>query len=230
MKFSRVRIDGFYNLKDVDLDLTNGNALIVGPNGSGKTNIIKCINLLVKEILQETDADVKIQGEKKPECYIEVNATLSKAELEIFSKLKISYLVYEVCVVVALIVKALQNLFRRYMNYQYFKSSNVEKFYHKISLVCENHMLGDLPKETLCAILERSATWHDPMTSRYRLELGGLTSSLMEKTIRKLFPELLKITKKALASDKARPKSGADIVMWMRTGAAEGGLGHSSTM
>ena len=43
MKLTRIEIKDVYNIKNANLDLSNGCALVVGPNGCGKTNIIKCI-------------------------------------------------------------------------------------------------------------------------------------------------------------------------------------------
>ena len=238
MKFTRVRINGFYNLRDVDLDLTNGNALIVGPNGSGKTNIIKCLNFLVKQILDETaDTNMRIWDVNVPKCYIKVNATLSKAEVEMFSNLRVCYLVYNVCEVVAVTVTLLQQLVEAYLRKLNPHQSSIENCLQKI----RNEMyFHGLPEETFNSIVEDVADSFTHMSEDHifrlpspfhEVELSNpCVASLIKKTTNKLFPRLLKVTKETLASKIPRPKNGSDVFMWVETGEAATGLDHSSNM
>lgn len=47
MKLTEVTIKNCYNLSQVELDVNQGRVLIVGTNGSGKTNILKCISAVL---------------------------------------------------------------------------------------------------------------------------------------------------------------------------------------
>ena len=134
MRFTRVKIDNFYNLKDVNLDFTNGNTLIVGPNGSGKTNIIKCIHFLVDVILNQPEGFNREQHYGRPiqsqrviqhvllredtelniwdpneDCFIEIHAWFNKAEVELFSELWLLFLLADVHYVVCAITKFLMD-------------------------------------------------------------------------------------------------------------------------
>ena len=233
MKFTRIQINGFYNLRDVDLDLTNGNALIVGPNGSGKTNIIKCINFLVHWILGHRDTDMRILDVNDPKCKIEVKATLSKAEVELFSNLRVCYLVYDVCVLVSLAVKMLLKLAVKYFN----DTLSLYEYSDAVPLIRKKKLFSEIPEETFNEIFRVGSftgfCTKDRVHSLSEDDPGldnPCVSSIVKKTMEKLFPKLLEITKEALASDKDRPNVDSDVDMWVQTGRAGGGLDHSSNM
>ena len=122
MKLTKVKIDNFYNLREVHLDLRSGNTLIVGPNGSGKTNVIKCVQFLVEKILSECEEpanrkskhnylehlieeaataqadEVSLSSSRQNgSCYVEVDAEFSEAELVLFSDWSVLFLVADVC-------------------------------------------------------------------------------------------------------------------------------------
>ena len=235
MKFTRVRINGFYNLKDVDLDFSNGSALIVGPNGSGKTNIIKCIDFLIKQILGLRDpSDRQIWDVNDPECCIEVNATLSRAEVEMFSNLRVCYLVYDVCLVVSLVVTTLQ---QGAILQNFVPEQSLEDYSEKIDLIRQRKLFCDLPEETFKKIFLLGSIadcFNGRVTVRSsegytQLNLGNpCVSFFIDKTIEKLFPKLLEITKEALASRKADPEHDS-VMMRLQTGLG-GGLDYSRRM
>ena len=236
MKFTRVRIDGFYNLRDVDLDLTNRNALIVGPNGSGKTNIIKCICFLVNWILGHRDTNMRICDVNDPKCKIEVKATLSKAEVELFSNLRVCYLVRDVCVVVLLAERVMMNFVIYNSGMMYGKDLSLDEYSNTVSRIHKKEFFSEIPEETFNEIfrigsfaeLDRDLVHPSSLVS-VRLDNPRM-SSIVKKTLNKLLPKLLEIMKRALASEKDNPKFGSDVDMWVKSGRAGGGLDHSSNM
>ena len=160
MKFTSVRIKNFYNLEEAVLDLTKGNALIVGPNGSGKSNIIKCINFLINSVSQTASSrhalsdTVKIWNSNAAECFIQVNATLSKAEVKQFMTLRICHLLFQVCKVVTLVVAMLRKLAVSDWPQRGNGTLSKEDYESWVKLTRQKEGFKDLPKETLDALFE----------------------------------------------------------------------------
>ena len=91
MKLRRITINGEYNLKNVDLDLKNECALLVGANGCGKTNILKCIAAVLKAatvtddngmIVELTSGDMRLK-EPSIKLYFDLNKNERKEIMEL---------------------------------------------------------------------------------------------------------------------------------------------------
>ena len=96
MKLRRITINGEYNLKNVDLDLRNDCALLVGANGSGKTNIIKCIAAMLKfATAAENDMFVELtSGDMRlKDPSIKLYFDLNKNERKEIMKLRMMYVI-----------------------------------------------------------------------------------------------------------------------------------------
>ena len=279
-----MKIDNFFYLKDVNLDLTNGNTLIVGPNGSGKTNIIKCIHFLVDQIFTRRDQllrtlelrrlallwkhaepnirwpnednrigvnaqrliqqpDVlqrevtapKIWNPNEKDCFIEVHAWFNKAEVELFSELRLLFLMSDVCHVVYLVMKFLvgrvvqrcKDDHKEDHNKEAKAESEQEEEYFRHLQQDGEGIFCDIPEETFKKV--RDAPCHNAQRECMRLSFGNYrfyhddelkpdnpcVSSLVAKFTSQLFPKLLEITKRAVSEsqDKVRPMEGSDVVM-----------------
>ena len=120
MRFTRIQINNFYNLKNVDIDLTSGTALVVGPNGSGKTNIIKCVQFVLQSLssnrlnydmtkgkLGETSWD----KEGGADAYIRIQAGFSRSEVRLLCELRIfhtiTYITDLACAIQDLLLNAM---------------------------------------------------------------------------------------------------------------------------
>ena len=263
-----MKIDNFFNLKDVNLDLTNGNTLIVGPNGSGKTNIIKCIHFLVDQIftrreqllhrlelhrfrrlnkdhigvnaqrliqqpdvLQREVTAPKIWNPNEKDCFIEVHAWFNKAEVELFSELRLLFLMSDVCHVVYLVMKFLVGRVVQRCKDDHNKeakaeSEQEEEYFRHLQQDGEG-IFCDIPEETFKKV--RDAPCHNAQRECMRCSFGNYrfyhdnelkpdnpcVSSLVAKFTSQLFPKLLEITKRAVSEsqDKVRPMEGSDVVM-----------------
>ena len=91
MRLTRVEIKNWYNIKSANLDLSDGRALVVGPNGCGKTNIIKCI----AKVLQPTGFNSssfefreKLEDKRPGDSFIDLYFNFNESEREIFLKLR----------------------------------------------------------------------------------------------------------------------------------------------
>ena len=221
MKFTRVRINNFYNLKDVDLDLTQGQALIVGPNGSGKSNIIKCVEFLVNRILGYHPESGTIWNVNAPDAYIEVRAVFSREELEFFSNLRVFYLLCDVSEIICFICAVVKSLVTStpFQTQSTFASAEelADELREQIAT------LGDFPRETLTSLFEgdvfgrRNGQGSFVIESQYRGQVDRRSACielLISKTIEKLFPTLLKKTQEAVASEQTRPADRrSDVLM-----------------
>ena len=278
MRFTRVKIDNFFNLKDVNLDLTNGNTLIVGPNGSGKTNIIKCIHFLVDQIFTRRDQllqrlelrrlvhlwkhaepnirrpnednhigvnaqrliqqpDVlqrevtapKIWNPNEKDCFIEVHAWFNKAEVELFSELRLLFLMSDVCHVVYLVMKFLVGrVVQRFSDdHKEAKAeSEQEEEYFRHLQQDEEGIFCHIPEETFKKVRDVPYQTTRPGLTFSFANYGSYNhdalqpdnpcvSSLVAEFTSQLFPKLLEITKRAVSEsqDKVRPMEGSDVVM-----------------
>ena len=91
MRLTRVEIKNWYNIKSANLDLSDGRALVVGPNGCGKTNIIKCIAKLFQSIgsdLSSLTFREKLEDKRPGDSFIDLYFNFNELEREIFLKLK----------------------------------------------------------------------------------------------------------------------------------------------
>ena len=248
MRFTRVKIDNFFNLKDVDLDLTNGNTLIVGPNGSGKTNIIKCIHFLVNQIINrhgqppqsprfglparvpvKEHTEPKIWNPNEKDCFIEVHAWFSKAEVELFSDLRLLFLMADVGKLVHSIDKflvthvssPLKCIYNVNLVLAEFQSEREKKF---SSLLQDREgIFHNLPKATFHEIIYAYQSRWDSGDDYYdygdyddgRDRVHSHANSIAAEFIKKLLPKLLEITRRELleSQDKVRPMEGFDVVM-----------------
>ena len=223
MKFTRVRINNFYNLKDVDLDLTQGQALIVGPNGSGKTNIIKCVEFLVNRILGKDLPSGDIWDVNAPEPYIEVSAVLSKKEVEFFSNLRVFYLLCDVCEIISFICNTFRSLL--HIHFEIFKPGSARPSAEELAYELQKQIeiFRGVPRETLTYLFEEKFFGEWNKVQGFRLNhrnydtvdgFDACIRTLISKTIKKLFQGLLKINQKAMASDQARPADKpSDVLM-----------------
>ena len=60
---TKIKVDGFKSLSDFELNLTPGLNILVGPNGSGKTNIVLFFEFLSHLIMNNlTDSISKVGG------------------------------------------------------------------------------------------------------------------------------------------------------------------------
>ena len=274
-----MKIDNFLNLKDVNLDLTNGNTLIVGPNGSGKTNIIKCIHFLVDQIFTRRDQllqrlelhrlvhlwkhaepnircpnednhigvnaqrliqqpDVlqrevtapKIWNSIERDCFVEVHAWFNKTEVELFSDLRLLFLMSDVCHVVYLIMKFLVGrvVWRFTDDHKEAKAElEQEEEYFRHLQQDEEGIFCHIPEETFKKVrdvpYQTTRPGHMPFSfANYGSYLDNAlqpdnpcVSSLVAEFTSQLFPKLLEITKRAVSEsqDKIRPMEGSDVVM-----------------
>ena len=98
MKLTRIEIKDVYNIKNANLDLSNGCALVVGPNGCGKTNIIKCIVQVLEKAADEvacsSHSNQKFQfREMQPKnivgySFINLSFNFNETERKIFMQLR----------------------------------------------------------------------------------------------------------------------------------------------
>ena len=237
MRFTRVKIDNFYNLKDVNLDLTNGNTLIVGSNGSGKTNIIKCIHFLVNQIIDqygEPPPNIKvvplvpehtepmIWNPNKKDCFIEVHAWFTKAEVELFSELRLLFLIADVGKLVHAIAQFLVTHVSSPLKCIYKVHSAESQMKKKFSGLLQDKggIFHNLPTATFHQIIcmhqnrcDPDYNYPDPDDWPHRV--GSHAESIATEFTKKLFPELLEITRRELleSQDKVRPMEGSDVVM-----------------
>ena len=120
MRFTRIQINNFYNLKNVDIDLTSGTALVVGPNGSGKTNIIKCVqfvlqslssNRLCYDMTKGKLGETSWNNEGGADAYIRIQAGFSRSEVRLLCELRIfhtiTYITDLACAIQDLLLKAM---------------------------------------------------------------------------------------------------------------------------
>ena len=213
MKFTRVRINNFYNLKDVDLDLTSqGQALIVGPNGSGKSNIIKCIEFLVNRILGKDPPSGDIWDVDAVEAYIEVSAVLSKKEVEFFLNLRVFYRLCDVCEMIHFLCNIYTRLASKYVPWR--SGESAEKLANTLK-ERERVIFGGLPTKTLTLLIgenffrkgnkEGEFVFDETSYDENEGCLHPCIKALILKTINNIFPHLLKITREAMASEQSRP-------------------------
>ena len=252
MRFTRVKIDNFFNLKDVNLDLTNGNTLIVGPNGSGKTNIIKCIHFLVNAILGQCEGyeykslyhygqpdqfqrviqHVLLREDTSPkiwspneDCFIEVHAWFNKAEVELFSELRLLFLMSDVCYVVCnvtkfLIEQAMAHVQKVNADQGTPPGSVSERKEKLIRAVLQDKegMFFHFPETTFREIINTRSDYQLSRDTRCTENIpfdDPCVSSLATKITERLFPKLLEITRRAL-SEQDHPMKGCDVVMQAR--------------
>ena len=255
MRFTKVKIDNFFNLKDVNLDLTNGNTLIVGPNGSGKTNIIKCIQFLVDQILNQPRGCIREQRflsveppverrvqqhglqwevtvpkiwNPNEDCFIEVHAWFNKAEVELFSELRILFLMADICYVVRavtefLVDQALDHHIRHVKGCEGTPTKPVserrEEFITAV-LQDEEGMFYGFPEATFRKIINIRNHTELLKNNSYHRDIPSddpCRYSLATEIAKGLFPKLLKITRRAM-SEQVRPMEGdPDMKMWART-------------
>ena len=144
MHFSRIRINNFYNLKDVDLDLSSSSALIVGANGSGKTNIVKCVEKLVKAITSDSttyrygkifDRGIWNVGKSSnDETYIKIEAFLNKDEAQLLSTLQAMLITYSVA--------SLANQFSEYLYRRLKRVPKNDQVSYLSSLGASDRLIG----------------------------------------------------------------------------------------
>ena len=222
MKFTRVRINNFYNLKDVDLDLTQGQALIVGPNGSGKSNIIKCIEFLVNR----NPESGTIWNVNAPDAYIEVRAVFSKKEVEFFSNLRVFYLLCDVSELICFLCSIVKSLVTSTTFQPQSNLASDEELADELREQID--ILSDFPREMLTTLFQWDFFgWRD---ERGSFEISsdddqdqedinstasmGIVGPLISETIEKLFPNLLKKTQEAVAFEQTRPADRrSDVLM-----------------
>ena len=220
MKVTRVRITNFYNLKDVDLDLTQGQALIVGPNGSGKSNIIKCIEFLVDRMLGRDPPSGDIWDVNAREAYIKVNAVFAKEELEFFSNLRVFFLLCDVSEMVNFICATVRSLVISAVH-EGSTIASAEELADELQR-WSYRIFHDFPKETLTSLFEAEYFGMKNRRGGYVIDFhypGGLDNvpacveSLSLTTVETLFPKLLKKTREAVASERTRPGNDSDLLM-----------------
>jgi DNA replication and repair protein RecF len=75
MRAARIRVLGFRNLRDAELDLGSGITLLWGPNGAGKTNLLEALfaGLAGRSCRTRTDREMIAFGE--PMARVEVDVT-----------------------------------------------------------------------------------------------------------------------------------------------------------
>ena len=93
MKIARIRIKNIYNLKNVNLDFSHHCALVVGPNGCGKTNIIKCIVKALHRAIGEIERNnvedlLNYQQPDGENSFITIDFKLSNREISKLLKLR----------------------------------------------------------------------------------------------------------------------------------------------
>ena len=223
MKFTRVRIDNFYNLKDVDLDLTQGQALIVGPNGSGKSNIIKCIEFLVDRMLGRDTPSGDIRDVNAADTSIKVSAVFSREELELFSNVRVFYLLCDVCEMMRFIFAIVKSLVTS-TTFRTKSASGSPKQLAK-ELRSSKKFRG-FPKITLTSLFKggffgkRNEQGRFVVDANYRCETNcsdPCVESHILKTVEELFPKLLEKTQQAMASEQTRPADRrSDLFMSVR--------------
>ena len=98
MKLTRIEIKDVYNIKNANFDLSNGCALVVGPNGCGKTNIIKCIVQVLEKAAGEVACSshseqkfqfIEMQPKNIARCsFINLFFNFNERERKIFMQLR----------------------------------------------------------------------------------------------------------------------------------------------
>ena len=224
MKFTRVRINNFYNLEDVDLDLTQGQALIVGPNGSGKSNIIKCIEFLVNRILGGDPPSGDIWNVNASKSSIEVRAVFSKEEVEFFSKLRLFYLICDVCEMIRFICAVVKSLVSSEFHPE-CNGASVKKLVDELVKQLKKTFCR-FPRKTLTSMFKGEFFGRMDGQERFAVDANsqvGVSSdvpyveALILDTIKELFPKLLAKTQEAMASEQTRPANrGPDLLMSVR--------------
>jgi DNA replication and repair protein RecF len=71
MFISRLHLDNFRNYKDLSLDVPEKGALLTGPNGSGKTNLLEAVFLLCAARSQRGSTRNELIGFSSDYCYVE---------------------------------------------------------------------------------------------------------------------------------------------------------------
>ena len=106
MKLTRIQINEFFNLQKIDIDLSPGHALILGPNGTGKSKIFKCVQFLVEQSISSlepvhlkhllwNDCE-RIWNLNADSCYIKLDFTLSDKEMNFLRTSRIIRLIYHI--------------------------------------------------------------------------------------------------------------------------------------
>lgn len=88
---TKIFIDGFRSLKDFTLELNEGLNILVGPNGSGKTNIISFFEFL-GNLLEMNVADAVSNSGGLSSCFTKIgeNKIRSEMEVKIYGNIELS--------------------------------------------------------------------------------------------------------------------------------------------
>ena len=93
MKIARIGIKNMYNLKNLNLDFGDYYALVVGPNGCGKTNIIKCVEKAIKLAIRDIDHNrvedlINYEQSDGENSFIRLDFKLNSTEISKLLKLR----------------------------------------------------------------------------------------------------------------------------------------------
>ena len=205
MEFTKIKIKNFFNLNNVELDLNKGNTLIVGPNGSGKTNITKCVQFLVNGVLEDYIGRVPAaQSEESQEiwksykkCCVEIHGRFIKGGLELFSRLRAVCLMAELCNFVCAVLGFLGERDQAYEK-QEKKEDNRADGYEidpspDVNVDREEDLLQSLP-EKIKRTVSRMPVKLDVKAMQDCEDLCKVVDDLVER----VFPKLIKITESHL--------------------------------
>ena len=225
MEFTKIKIKNFFNLKNVELVLNTGNTLIVGPNGSGKTNITKCVQFLVNGVLEKYLGKPAAQCEGtqeiwKPykECFVEIQARFIKGGLELFSRLRAVCLMGELCKFVCIVLGLLGKWYPKYKIRKKKKAYRESRFFPedppdssdsslspvKVNVEREEALFKSLPSK-IRRIASRMA---DKSEFQALMNSKSLCKVIVD-FVKRVFPKLIKITESHLpegATDRSEDR------------------------